>query len=110
MAAIRCCRFSPGTRGLISVDRHFRTEVPHIYAAGDVIGAPALAATSMEQARAAVCHAFDFLDKDIAPLLPTGIFTIPEAGMVGETEQALIEKAVEYVVGRANYSQNSRGR
>ena len=107
---LKAALLTPGERGLIQVDPHFRTEVPHIYAAGDVIGAPALAATSMEQARAAVCHAFDFLDKDIAPLLPTGIFTIPEAGMVGETEQALTEKGIDYIVGRADYSQNSRGR
>ena len=69
-----------------------------------------MAATGMEQARVAVCHAFQLLDKDIAPLLPTGIFTIPEAGMVGATEQALREKGIAYIVGRADYSQNSRGR
>ena len=100
---------TPGERGLIRVDRHYRTEVPHIYAAGDVIGAPALAATGMEQARAAVCHAFQVLDKEISPLLPTGIFTIPEAGMVGDTEQTLKKKGIAYIVGRADYSQNPRG-
>ena len=101
---------TPGERGLIPVDGHFRTPVPHIYAAGDVIGAPALAATGMEQARVAVCHAFRLINKDISPLLPTGIFTIPEAGMVGETEQTLKKKGIPYIVGRADYSQNARGK
>jgi NAD(P) transhydrogenase len=63
----------PGKRGLLKVDAHCRTEVPHIFAAGDVIGAPALAATSMEQARLAICVAFEFDYKDVvAPILPTG--------------------------------------
>lgn len=106
---LKAACLTPGVRGLIQVDRNFRTEVPHIYAAGDVIGAPALAATGMEQARAAVCHAFQLLDKDVSPLLPIGIFTIPEAGMVGETEQALRNNGVPYIVGRANYDRNSRG-
>jgi NAD(P) transhydrogenase len=99
-----------GKRGLLQVNEFFQTEIPHIYAAGDVIGAPALAATSMEQARVAVCHAFALLKKESEPLLPTGIFTIPEASMVGETEQAVRESGVDYVVGRAPYSQNPRGR
>ncbi len=100
-----------GPRGLIQTDEHYRTNVPHIYAAGDVIGYPALAATSAEQARVAMCHAFDksFLKDHIAPILPTGIYTIPEVGMIGETEEALIEKKIEYVVGHAPYSLNARG-
>ena len=78
---------TPGKRGLISVDHRYRTTVQHIYAAGDVIGPPALAATGMEQARWAVTHAFGITAKaDIASLQPTGIYTIPEASMVGETE------------------------
>jgi NAD(P) transhydrogenase len=100
---------TPGQRGLIPVDRYFRTEVPHIYAAGDVIGAPALAATSMEQARVAVCHAFGLVDKDISPLVPTGIFTIPEVGTVGDSQQTLKEKGIAYIVGRADYAQYPRG-
>jgi NAD(P) transhydrogenase len=81
---------TPGKRGLVKVDAHCRTEVPHIFAAGDVIGAPALAATSMEQARLAICVAFEFDYKDVvAPVLPTGIYTIPEASMAGETEESL---------------------
>jgi NAD(P) transhydrogenase len=102
---------TPGKRGLIPVDSHYRTAVPHIYAAGDVIGPPALAATSMEQARVAVCHAFGFgIKEDISPLLPTGVYTIPEAAMAGETEESLQAKGVTYVCGRAPYAQNPRGR
>jgi NAD(P) transhydrogenase len=101
---------TPGARGIIPVSAHYQTTTPNIYAAGDVIGPPALAATSMEQARVAVCHAFKVGQKcDIAPLLPTGVYTIPEASMVGDTEQTLKAKGVEYVVGRANYSQHPRG-
>jgi pyruvate/2-oxoglutarate dehydrogenase complex dihydrolipoamide dehydrogenase (E3) component len=78
---------TPGKRGLIPVDAQYSSAAPHIYAAGDVIGPPALAATSMEQARIAMCHAFGItLKKDLASVLPTGIYTIPEASMVGETE------------------------
>jgi NAD(P) transhydrogenase len=100
-----------GNRGLIVVDEHFRTEAPHIYAAGDVIGPPALASTSMEQARRAVRHAFA---RETAPdfptLLPTGIYTIPEIGMIGETEDALRRNGVEFVAGRAYYDGNARGK
>lgn len=99
-----------GARGLLQVNAFYQTDVPHIYAAGDVIGAPALAATGMEQARVAVCHAFALLDKHMAPLLPSGIYTIPEASMVGQTEQAAQKSGVPYLVGRSRYSQNARGR
>lgn len=99
-----------GKRGIIEVDGNYRTNVPHIYAAGDVIGFPALASTSMEQARLAVVHAFDLkYKKAVAPVLPYGIYTIPEVSMVGETEEALKAKGVDYVVGRASYAQNARG-
>jgi NAD(P) transhydrogenase len=101
----------PGKRGLIPVDEHLRSEVPHIYAAGDVVGPPALAATGMEQARVAACHARGVdVKTDVATLLPSGIYTIPEASMAGETEQSLRERGVEYVVGRARYVENPRGR
>jgi NAD(P) transhydrogenase len=101
---------TPGKRGLIKVDAHCRTGVPHIFAAGDVIGAPALAATGMEQARMAMCVAFGFDYKDVvAPILPTGIYTIPEASMAGETEESLRAKGIAYVVGRARYMANPRG-
>jgi NAD(P) transhydrogenase len=99
-----------GKRGLLTVNANFQTEVPDIYAAGDVIGFPGLASTGMEQARVAMCHAFDKHYKtEIAHVLPTGIYTIPEVSAVGETEESLKTKGVEYVVGRARYDQNARG-
>jgi len=102
---------TPGPRGIINVDAHYCTSVPHIYAAGDVIGPPALASTGMEQARVAMCYAFGVLSKgEMAHLLPTGIYTIPEVSMVGETEEGLQEKGIDYVVGRAYYSEIPRGR
>ena len=99
-----------GKRGLLEVDRVFRTAVPHIYAVGDVIGFPALASTSMEQARVAMTHAFDLGYKtEVSPLLPNGIYTIPEVSMVGETEESLRKQGIDYVVGRAPYRENARG-
>jgi NAD(P) transhydrogenase len=100
----------PGPRGLLKVDEHYCTNVGHIYAAGDVIGFPALASTSMEQARVAMCHAFHLNYKtDLAPILPTGIYTIPEVSMVGVTEEDLKTQGVDYVVGRASYAHCARG-
>jgi len=100
-----------GERGLIPVNDQFRTNVPHIYAAGDVIGFPALASTSMEQARRAVRHALGLENRvGISHLLPNGIYTIPEVSMVGETEESLRKQGVDYVVGRAKYQDNARGR
>jgi NAD(P) transhydrogenase len=100
-----------GDRGWIPVDKHFRTHVSHIYAAGDVIGPPALASTGMEEARRAVRHAFCGLPvSEFAPLLPTGVYTIPEAAMVGETEEALKQNGVSYIVGRAYYDRTPRGK
>jgi NAD(P) transhydrogenase len=97
-------------RGYISVDEHYRTSVPHIYAAGDVIGFPALASTSMEQGRVAVCDAFGLKYKQrVASLLPMGIYTIPEISAAGETEESCKEKKIDYVVGRALYENNARG-
>ena len=94
-----------GPRGLLEVNAHYCTSVPHIYAAGDVIGFPALASTSMEQARVAMCHAFNTGFKtDLAPILPTGIYTIPEASMVGSSEEDLKSQGVDYIVGRAWYA------
>lgn len=97
--------------GLVPVDEHYRTNVPHIYAAGDVIGFPALASTSIEQGRRAVLHALG--GRSLAGLpryLPHGIYTIPEIGSVGETEQALRHQGVDIVVGRAFYRDSARGR
>jgi NAD(P) transhydrogenase len=97
-------------RGYIDVDSFYRTGVPHIYAAGDVIGFPALASTSMEQGRVAVCHAFGFAYKQrLASQLPMGIYTIPEISSVGESEESCREKKIPYQVGRARYANNARG-
>lgn len=99
-----------GKRGTIAVNAHYQTDVPHIYAAGDVVGFPALAATSMEQARVAMVHAFDLKYKTrVAPVLPYGIYTIPECSMAGETEEALQSRGVPYVAGVARYPANARG-
>jgi NAD(P) transhydrogenase len=99
-----------GKRGLIPVNEHYQTAIPHIYAAGDVIGVPALASTSMEQARVAMVHAFDLkYKKNVASVLPYGIYTIPECSMAGATEEALIEEKVPYIAGRASYTANARG-
>jgi NAD(P) transhydrogenase len=100
----------PGERGLVTVNACYQSSVAHIYAAGDVIGAPALASTSIEQARVAVAHAFGSpLKSDLAACLPTGIYTIPEASMAGATEAALERAGVDYVVGQARYADLPRG-
>jgi NAD(P) transhydrogenase len=99
-----------GRRGVVEVNDRYQTAVPHIYAAGDVIGFPALASTSMEQARLAMVHAFDLRYKtSLAPVLPYGIYTIPEVSMAGATEETLMADGVDYVVGRATYAGNARG-
>lgn len=97
-------------RGTIKVNDKYQTALPHIYAAGDVIGFPALAATSMEQARVAMVHAFDLKYKtELCQVLPYGIYTIPECSMAGETEESLKEKGTPYIAGRARYAVNARG-
>lgn len=98
-------------RGYIQVDDGYRTATPSIFAAGDVIGFPALASTSMEQARVAVCHAFGFAyKKQVSHLLPYGVYTIPEVSCVGFSEEQAKEKKIDYVVGRAFYRDNQRGK
>jgi NAD(P) transhydrogenase len=97
-------------RGRIPVNAHFQTKQPHIYAAGDVIGNPALASVSMDQGRVAACHAFGIPYKThVAPLTPFGVYTIPEISMVGATEEELKAKSVPYEIGRARYQDNARG-
>ena len=99
-----------GERGLILVDENYRTNVPSIYAVGDVIGFPALASTSMEQARAAIVHAFDLEYKEkLAPFLPLAVYAIPELSSVGLTEDECKEKNIAYLIGRAYYEENARG-
>jgi NAD(P) transhydrogenase len=97
-------------RGRLAVNAHYQTAVPHIYAAGDVIGFPALASTSMEQARVAMCHAFDLGYKTrLSPILPLGIYTIPELAMVGKTEDGARAEGLDVVIGRAHFRDNARG-
>jgi len=99
-----------GKRGLILVNEKYQSSVPNIYAAGDVIGFPALAATSMEQARVAMVHAFDLHYKEqVSPVLPLAVYTIPEISMVGLTEQDCRERKIPYLVGRSYYEKNPRG-
>ncbi len=99
-----------GERGLLKVNQYMQTEVPHIYAAGDVIGFPALSSTSMEQGRLAVTHAFQFNYKTTpANQIPFGIWTVPEISVVGETEEALQARGQAYLVGRTLYERNPRG-
>ena len=99
----------PDERGRLKVNCSYQTEVPHIYAAGDVIGFPSLASTSMEQGRLAVCHAFG-IDAQSAPsLFPYGIYTVPEISFVGRNEEELTQQNVPYEVGKATYGEIARG-
>ncbi len=96
-------------RGLVAVDRDLRTSAPNIYAAGDVIGPPALASTSMEQGRRAACHALGIDLGQQGELAPAGIYTIPELGSVGMTEQQARERYGDALVGRAKFEEVARG-
>ena len=96
-------------RGRIVVDAQFRTSVPHIFAAGDVIGYPSLAATSSEQGRLAACHALGASTAPMAEHFPIGIYAVPEISMVGATEQTLTKAKVPYEVGIARYREIARG-
>ncbi|MDB4882505.1 MAG: pyruvate/2-oxoglutarate dehydrogenase complex, dihydrolipoamide dehydrogenase component [Gemmatimonadetes bacterium] len=97
-------------QSFVHVDSNFRTAVPHIYAAGDVIGFPALASAAMEQARVAVCHAFDLRYKrSVSSVLPYGVWTIPEIATVGESEDSLLARGIAFETGRASFRLNARG-
>jgi NAD(P) transhydrogenase len=97
-------------RGRLVVDEHFRTRVPHIYAAGDVIGFPALASTSMEQGRQAGAHAFDHpVRQNANAVFPFGIYAVPEMSVVGRTEEELRAAGVPYETGTARFRETSRG-
>jgi NAD(P) transhydrogenase len=96
-------------RGKLIVNEHFQTNVPHIYAAGDVIGFPALASTSMEQGRLASCAMFGKPSTMPANLIPYGIYTIPEISMVGHTEEQLTRDKIPYEVGLARYAELAKG-
>jgi NAD(P) transhydrogenase len=98
-------------RERLKVNENYQTDVEHVYAAGDVIGFPALASTSMEQGRRAVCHAFG---QDVGnynvDLFPYGIYAVPEISMVGKTEEQLTEEGIPYEAGIAQYREIARGK
>jgi NAD(P) transhydrogenase len=102
-------------RGLIKVDKHYRTNIPNIYAVGDVVGPPALASTSFEQGRIACCHAFHlkegegYPDYSMPAFFPYGIYTIPEISMIGQTEEELVSLKADFVAGRGRYRELARG-
>jgi NAD(P) transhydrogenase len=99
-----------GKRGLVLVNENYQTSVPNIYAAGDVIGFPALASSSMEQGRVAMVHAFDLHYKErVSAVIPLAVYTIPEIAMAGLTEKACTEKGIPYLVGRTSYADNRKG-
>jgi NAD(P) transhydrogenase len=99
-----------GKRGLILVNEHYQTNIPNIYAAGDVIGFPALASVSMEQARVAMVHAFNLRYKEsVSSILPLAVYTVPEIAMVGLSEEECQAKNIAYLVGRAEAENNPRG-
>jgi NAD(P) transhydrogenase len=96
-------------RGRITVDEFFQTSVPHIYAVGDVIGFPALAATSMEQGRLAAHHACGEPAHSAHQLQPIGIYSIPEISFIGKTEDELTRECVPFEVGVSRYRELARG-
>lgn len=96
-------------RGRIIVDDEYQTSVAGVYAAGDVIGPPALASVSTEQGRVAICHAFGIPFKEtVDPLPPYGVYSIPEVGMVGLTEESASDSGVDYEVGKSWFADNAR--
>jgi len=107
--ALEAAGLEADARGRIAVGPNYRTAVDHIYAAGDVIGWPGLAATSMEQGRLASAHAFGDRTASMSRLLPYGIYTIPEISYVGRTEEELTDAAVPYEVGLSRYRELARG-
>lgn len=99
----------PDGRGKLPVNQNFQTATEHIYAAGDVIGFPALASTSMEQGRLASCHMFGKPGTMPSNLIPYGVYTIPEISMVGQTEEQLTQQKIPYEVGLARYAELAKG-
>jgi NAD(P) transhydrogenase len=100
---------APDERGKIKVNENFQTSVPYVYAAGDVIGFPALASTSMEQGRLASCHIFGVAGTIPPNLIPYGVYTIPEISMVGATEEQLTHDKVPYETGISRYAELAKG-
>lgn len=100
-----------GARETIVVDRTYRTNIPHIYAVGDVIGFPALASTSMDQGRVAVAHIYKTEDLyHLSSLFPFGIYTIPEVSTLGLSEEEAKNEKIEYNIGKAYYGSIARGK
>jgi NAD(P) transhydrogenase len=96
-------------RGRITVDPAYQTNVPGIYAAGDVIGPPSLASVSMEQGRVAMCHAFKIPFKGAVDTLPPfGVYSVPEIAMIGHTEESAAAAGIAYEVGRGWFARNTR--
>ena len=100
---------SASNRGQMSVNQFYQTEVPHIYAAGDLIGFPSLASTSMEQGRLASRHAFGMSLHSHPELFPFGVYAVPEMSMVGKTEEELTKEKIPYEVGIARLKETARG-
>lgn len=107
--ALEAAGLQADSRGRIAVNGAGQTAVPHIYAAGDVIGFPSLASTSMEQGRLAACHMFGLPCVSRPELLPYGVYSVPEISMVGRTEQELTRARIPYEVGMAKYAELARG-
>lgn len=105
-----CLGIDLGKRGLVLVNDKYQTSMPNIYAAGDVIGFPALVSTSMEQARVAMVHAFDLHYKEhLSPVIPLAVYTVPEIALAGLTEDACEAQGIPYLVGRSYYQLSPRG-
>lgn len=104
------CGLDFDQRGRLTVDpATFQTAAPHIYAAGDVIGFPSLASTSMEQGRIAACHAFGETPPPAPDYFPYGIYAVPEISTVGMTEEEVRERGIPYECGVARFRETSRG-
>lgn len=97
-------------RGNVIVDESYRTNIPSIHAAGDVIGFPSLASTSAEQGRIAALNAIGGSLRWVAETLPFAIYTIPEISMIGRTEKELREEGIDYVRGTALWRDTARGK
>ena len=95
---------STDKRGKVTSDRHFQTDVPNVYAVGDVIGFPSLASTSIEQGRCAVLNIFG-QEHEYSKLIPFGLYTIPEISMVGKTERQLTEEKIPFEIGVARFDE-----
>jgi NAD(P) transhydrogenase len=104
------CGLAPDDRGRLKVDpQTFQTSAPHIYCAGDAIGFPSLASTSMEQGRIAACHAFGVPAPHAPEFFPYGIYAVPEISTVGMSEQEARQRAIPYECGVARFRETSRG-